>query len=303
MSQEITLFRDEKGIVPAGGGGLDEVTKRLLGNASYKRISIRGKKFRMIVNGQEAARAPGSALEVVVVNAAPAVSRHWYAKTYDPGSVGMPDCWSNDGARPDPRALTPQGKTCESCPKNIQGSGTNGSRACKFARRLAVVLANDVQHSDVYQVQLPATSLFGKVQNGNMPLDAYVKHLAGHNYSIAQVVTEMVFDDDVDSPKLFFRGIRRLDAQELAAVAVKAASPEAEAAVTFNPAQMDMLKKDRTPTPAPPPPAEPPLFREEPKQEAAPAEEPVVRTSKAKPAEPVEPVNVDAMLDDWADDD
>lgn len=302
MANEVALFRDEKGITLGNPQGLDETTKRLLGNASYKRVSIRGKKFRMIVNGAEAAKAPGNTLDVVVVNAAPAVSRHWYAKTYDPSAVGMPDCWSNDGVRPDPRSAAPQGKTCETCPKNVQGSGANGSRACKFSRRLAVVLANDVHNSDVYQMQLPSTSIFGKMQNGNMPLDAYVKQLAGYNYSITQVVTELSFDDDSDSPKLFFRAVRRLTDEEKDVVTIKGTSPEAEAAISFNPAQMDTAKKAQEPTPAPPA-AEAPLFREEAK--AAPEaeiNEPTVRQSKNKAPEPKEPVDVDSMLNDWADD-
>lgn len=297
MSNDLTLFRDEKDVVLANTQGLDEVTKRLLGNANYKRISIRGKKFRMMVNGAEAAKAPGTTLDVVIVNAATAVSRHWYSKAYDPSAVGMPDCWSNDGVRPDPKSVAPQGKTCEGCPKNIAGSGTNGSRACKFSRRLAVVLANDIGNSDVYQIQLPAASIFGKVQNGNMPLDAYVKQLAGYNYSITQVVTELSFDDDSDSPKIFFRAVRRLAENEIAVAKIKGSSPEAEAAITFNPAQMDTAKKTQEQTPAPPAAEEKPLFREE-----APVGEPTLRQNKAKAPEPQTPVNVDAMLSDWADD-
>ena len=300
MANEVTLFRDEKGITLGNAQGLDEITKRLLGSANYKRISIRGKKFSMVVNGSIAAKAPGSTLDVVVVNAAPAVSRHWYSKAYDPSAVGMPDCFSNDGIRPDPRSAAPQGKTCESCPKNTKGSGTNGSRACKFSRRLAVILANDVENSDVYQIQLPATSIFGKVQNNNMPLDAYAKQLAGYNYSITQVVTELAFDDDSDSPKLFFRAVRRLNDDEKAIAILKGTSPEAEAAITFNPAQMDMAKKTQEPTPAPPA-ADAPLFREEASADAEVAE-PTVRQSKSKAPEPKDPVDVDSMLNDWADD-
>jgi hypothetical protein len=155
-----------------------------------------------------------------------------------------------------------------------------------------------VENSDVYQIQLPAASIFGKVQNGNMPLDAYVKQLAGYNYSITQVVTELAFDDDSDSPKLFFRAVRRLNEDEKNVAIIKGTSPEAEAAITFNPAQMDMAKKAQEPTPAPPA-AEKPLFREEDKPEV---DEPTVRASKSKAPEPKDPVDVDSMLNDWADD-
>ena len=305
MANEISLFRDQPNPVPAAARGLDEITKRLLGNTSYKRISIRGKKFRMMANGQEAAKAPGNSLEIVVVNAAPAVSRHFYSKVYDPAAKELPDCWSNDGVRPDPKSVAPQGKTCDTCPKNRQGSGTNGSRACKFSRRLAVVLANDVRSSDVYQLQLPATSIFGKGTDDNLPLDAYVKKLFAYNYSITGVVTELSFDDDSDSPKLFFRALRSLEPEESEVVLARSLSPEAEAAITFNPAQMDNANSPSAPTEAlfkasPTAPAATP----KPDVKAAEPSEPTVRQSKNKPAEPpAEPENFDAMIDDWSEDD
>lgn len=297
MANEIDLFRDEKGVAVVNPNGLDEVTKRLLGRSSYKRISIRGKKFRMIVNGGEAARAPGDTMDVVIVNAAEFVGRHFYAKNYDPNVVGIPDCWSNDGVRPDPKAAAPQGKSCDLCPKNVGGSGANGKgRACKYSRRLAVVLANDVENSDVYQIQLPSTSIFGKAQNGNMPLDAYVQQLAGFNYPITGVVTELAFDGDSDAPKLFFRAVRRLTADEARIAAIKGSSAEAEAAITFNPSQMDSGKKKEEPVPAPPAPVEPnPVFREEEDPE------PTLRQSKPKEAAPKAAVDVNTLLDDWAD--
>lgn len=288
MANEVTLFRDSKELV-AGTGELDEVTKRLLGGSNYKRISIKGGKFRMIVNGQEAARCPTPNMDVVVVNAAPHVSRTFYAKTYDPTSVGLPDCWSNDGIRPDPKASAPQGKSCETCPQNIAGSGTNGKgRACRFSRRLAVVLANDITNSDVYQLQLPAKSIFGKAQNGNMPLDAYVKQLAGFNYSITGVVTELRFDENAEAPQLFFRAVRPLDANEVAIAREKGQSEEAITAITFNPAAMDTAKTEEAPAA---------VFRDAP----APApSEPTVRASAKPTVQPtVATKTPEQILEEW----
>ena len=294
----VTLFRDQTSVV-SSAQGLDDVTKKLLGNSgNYKRISLRGSKFRMIVNGQETARSPKPEMDVVVVNAAPDVSRTFYAKTFDPNAVGLPDCWSNDGKRPDPKAPAPQCNTCEDCPKNIAGSGTNGKgRACRFSRRLAVVLANNVGNSDVYQLTLPATSLFGKAKGeDDMALDAYVKHLAGFNYSITRVVTEMRFDESAESPKLFFRAARSLTDAEIAAVVEKGQSPEALTAITFNPAQMDLAKTAEATAPKASP------FREEPVVVETVEDEPVVRKSKASAA-PVKSESVENLIDAWATDD
>jgi len=306
MSNEISIFRDEKNVTAAAPQGIDEITRRLLGNTlNLKRISIKGGKWRMVMGGEQVATSNSDRLEVVIVNAAPNVSRYFYNKGYDGKSVGAPDCWSNDGIRPDAKSKSPQWKTCEGCPKNVAGSGTNGQgRACRYARRLAVVLANDVQQSDVYQIQLPPTSMFGKAKDeDHMPLDAYVRHLAGYNYSITGVVTEMRFDPNAESPRIYFRALKRLTNEQREVITEKSQSSEALAAIAFNPGSIDT----GTTKPAQSEPTKPPLFRDEPEETETPepvvqkkaqvfeAEEPeVVQEDVSEPsivaAEPAEPV-------------
>lgn len=292
MSKEVSIFRDATNVVAPAGGGVDEITRRLMGNSNYKRISIAGGKFRMVVNGQETARSNNDSMDIVIVNAAPHVSRSFYAKTFDPKNTGVPDCWSNDGVRPDSRAEAPQGRTCDSCPKNIAGSGQNGTRACRYNRRFAVVLANDITNSDVFQLQLPATSLFGKGEDGKMPFDAYIKQVAGMNFSVTGVVTEMRFDETaVGGPRLVFRAVRPLTQEERAVVSEKGASPEAESAISFNPGQIDSAGTQARIAP-------PPVARRE-SEESIP--EPTVRKSKT-PTPPLELKSAEQMLDEWTDD-
>jgi len=279
MSKEVSIFRDETSIVAAAPQGVDEITRRLLGGSSMnlKRISIKNSKWNIMLRGEKIASSANPTLDVVVVNAAEHVSRYWYKQGYDGKSVGAPDCWSNDGVKPDPKSRVPQNRTCEGCPMNIAGSGTNGKgRACRYARRLAVALAGDLE-GDVYQIQLPPTSMFGKaVDENHMGLDAYVRHLAGYNYSITGVVTEMRFDPNSDSPRLYFRGVRRLNNEEREVVLEKGQSPEALAAIAFTPGAVD------TNAVAAPVEAKATPFRdEEPEVEAAP--QPVQAAPKAKP--------------------
>lgn len=331
MSNEISIFRDEKSITVAAPQGVDEITRRLLGNTlNLKRISIKGGKWRMVMGGEQIATSNSDTLDVVVVNAAPNVSRYFYNKGYDGKSVGAPDCWSNDGVRPDAKSRSPQWKTCEGCPKNIAGSGTNGQgRACRYARRLAVVLANDVRQSDVYQIQLPPTSMFGKAKDENhMGLDAYVRHLAGYNFSITGVVTEMRFDPNAESPRIYFRGVKRLTNEEREIVAEKSTSPEALAAIAFNPGSIDSGAA------APVPPTSSPFrdeapqvetkpepvreerpapiqVEEEPEVVAQPAPfeevvepaEPVVRRNAAKSQAPAPKVDIAKLVEEWDLDD
>ena len=66
---EITLFNQD---LPdyLKGVELDAVTKALVGNSGSKRISLRGGKFRMVVNGEEILTSNSDSLNVVIVNAA-----------------------------------------------------------------------------------------------------------------------------------------------------------------------------------------------------------------------------------------
>ena len=144
-------------------GELSAMAKALAGGGGNggKRISIKGGVFRLLSAGKEVAAIDERYLDVVIVNAAPKVSRTFYMAQYDSEKVTAPDCWSADGVTPAADASNKQSDKCDGCPQNIQGSGNGNSRACRFQQRLAVVLANDIE-GDVLQLTLPATSIFGK---------------------------------------------------------------------------------------------------------------------------------------------
>ena len=95
------------------------------------------------------------------------------------------------------------------------------------------MLDNDIS-GDVLQLALPAQSIFGKGEKGKLPLEAYVKFLAGHNLPVTAVVTEMRFDTNSATPKLTFKPVRPLEQDEYTAVAGRADSSEALAAVTMS---------------------------------------------------------------------
>ena len=162
MSNNITLFSG--GNVPAfvRNQPLSETTLALAGGAGgIKRISIKGGVFRLMSGGKEITSIEDRHLDVIIVKAAPKVSRVFYAKKWDPNAEpGAPDCWSNDGETPDASLKNPVSKACHECPNNIAGSGEGNSRACRYQQRLAVLVADDLD-AGVHQLTLPATSLFG----------------------------------------------------------------------------------------------------------------------------------------------
>ncbi|NBS69861.1 hypothetical protein EBT31_13250 [bacterium] len=299
--------------------GLSETAKALAGGAGGggKRISIKGGVFRLLSNGKEVASIEDRHLDVVIVKAAPKVSRVFYAKTYDSDAVTGPDCWSPDGEAPSPDSANKQASRCSECPQNIAGSGQGNSRACRYQHRLAVVLADSVE-GDVLQLALPATSIFGDAQGDNRPLQEYARWLAAQDISPETVVTRMKFDTKSESPKLFFKAMRWLSDDEYATVEIKGESPDAKKAITMTVAKMDNVapaklegkppvkalakpevqeEEEEAPAPAP-------KAKKAAKPAPAPAEEvdePEVRTAPPKKPVVAEKAALASMVSEWDD--
>jgi hypothetical protein len=219
--------------------GQSELTKGLMQSVrSGRRISIRGKMFRLVVSGEEIAKRPDS-IDVVIVNVAKDISRVYYAGSYDPkAEASAPTCWSTDSKVPHPSVENPQSRNCNDCPMNVKGSGQGQSRACRFKRRIAVVLADSID-SGVHMLELPATSLFGTGDLTHMPYEQYFKYVSGLNHSIDRVVTRISFDEDSDAPKMFFAPIGFPSAEMMPKLAEYGASLEAKSAVTMTVYQAD----------------------------------------------------------------
>ena len=186
--------------------GPSELTRSLMsgGGSQLKRISIRGRVFRCIVNGEEVAKNKNGYMDVIILNVAKDYNRTYYEGSYDPKAEAKPPrCWSADSKTPAKNVPEPMAASCDACPMNIKGSGQGDSRACRMKRRMAVALASDL-NSGVYQIELPGASVFGKGDGENMPANVYFRYVGSQNYSIERVVTRMYFDDDADNPKLFF---------------------------------------------------------------------------------------------------
>jgi hypothetical protein len=238
---EMTLF---KGGLPAYlKDATDETTNALAGGElGARRISIKGGVFREFIGGKEYRVSEDRAMNVVIIKAAPKVSRKFYAGSYVEGEVVAPACWSTDGMRPDESVKEKQSATCMTCPQNIKGSGQGDSRACRYEQRLAVVLDGEIDKEEVYQLVLPPTSVFGDGEKGKLPLQAYARHLKSNNVPIIGVVTEMRFDTSSPTPKLVFKPVRPVTEEEYDIVKKLKDSKEAIFAITMTVAQTDNVK-------------------------------------------------------------
>lgn len=314
----VTLFNPAKAPAFVKRGELSDIAKALAGGGgdAIKKISTKGGVFRLMHGSKEITSIDDRFLDVVIVKAAPKVSRTFYMKAYDGETATAPDCWSADGDKPDPKAANKQADTCASCPQNIAGSGNGQSRACRYQQRLAVVLANDME-GDVLQLSLSATSIFGKEMGEDRPLQAYARFLVAQGVDPGTVVTRMKFDTKAEFPKLFFKPLRWLTDDEFEVVQKQKDLPEAQRAVEMGisepkaaaaPMQLPGTKpvaraaapvEDEEPPPAP--------KAKKAKAEKAEtvlegeAEEPVVKKTAEKPTAVPAKKDLASIVADWDD--
>jgi len=275
---------------------VDELTKALAGGTQNRRISIRGGRFRLVINGEEVSKTDRPELDVIVAAGRKENSRIFYAKAYNPKEIVPPDCWSDDGITPSPKSESRQADTCANCSQNIAGSGPNGTRACRYQKRLAVVLANDPGNG-LFQLTLPSQSIFAKGDMDSMGFDQYAKYIAGNGKNINMVVTRMSFDEDSDVPVLKFRAVGYVNRVQYDAAIEGGKSPEAQRMLSSTVAQIDGAK-------ALPKAEAKPVTKPATKAVVEEIEEPVKRPSKKTEApEPSEKKrDLTSVLDAWGDD-
>lgn len=268
----------------------DSTTKDIAGSSGGKQISIKGGVWRMIVGGEEVAKNEDRAMNFVVIAAGKGVTRTFYAEKYEEGKDVRPACWSAEGDKPSPDVPNPQASSCATCPQNIEGSGEGKSRACRYSKRLAVALENDIT-GNIYRMSVPAKSYFGKADGDKMPLQAFGKFLAGHGIPITGIVTEARFDTSEAVPVLKFRAVRPLTREEWETAKAQSQTEDARQAIDFK------MVPSKTETGNAP--ALPAAFKEAPA--AVEAKEPVKRTAKKAEAAAA-PKDVSSILSDWGSD-
>lgn len=218
-------------MIPAGLGQLpaafqgQALTDELAGGIgqSFGIITYKGKVWHTKFQGVEKTLmrddgdGPRNSIEVVIIKAAPVISKIWYETGYVEGSSAPPDCWSVNGMTPDPASPKKQSTTCAGCPKNVFGSRVSEAgkptKECMDSKRLAVVPLEDIDN-EIYNgpmmLRVPAASL--------KELVAYSNQLRGVNFDYYMVGTRISFDVNEAYPKFQLRAIRALTDAEAAKV-------------------------------------------------------------------------------------
>jgi len=226
--------------------GVSELTKQLAGRSGVKRIVPKNGTFKLMVSGEEMGKIKGD-LSAIIVNAAPKVGRIFYAKAWSPDAEPTaPDCFSNDGNAPDAKATNPQARNCNDCPQNTKGSGQGQSKACRYSRRIAVLLEQDFGtnlEGEVYQMNLASKSLFGDGGNGTFTFENYTKYLSSNGKSIDYMVSRISFNEDNDNQSLLFSPTRFIKRNEFDVVQKVANTEQTKALVVMTPSQADGVTK------------------------------------------------------------
>jgi len=318
MSTDLDIFQ-QGGAVATKNRRDDGFTNNVGGSSITSRsISIVNNKFRQMVNGKEINKTSEPYIDVVIVNAAPSVNRMFYGATYDPKAQKRtpPKCWSHDSQVPDAKASEVQATKCSDCPQNIAGSGPGTTKACRFHRYIAVVLADDID-GDVYRVKLSATSVFGNGTPERRPFHEYRDYLVANGEGLGSVVSRMIVGEDTSN--IGFRAIARLSDEEFMRCRLKTETEEAVRAITLSVSATrdddgEEFSSSAAPAPAPRPAERQPIPQPAPVEEVEDDEDdipvPEVR-NKAKPA-PTAPattsmptkldggdVSLDDLVADW----
>ena len=296
----------------AAFGAANDALKTSTG-PTYPVLTIKGKVWGLVEDkvrtkitapNEDGDEVPVQSLKVVIIKANPNLSKVFYRSEYEEGSEGLvPDCFSHDGTHPDKAVKAPEAKSCAACPHNVWGSGKEGKgRACSDSRRIAV--APEGQMDKVVLLRVPAASL--------KPLSEYATMLDKKGVPYQAVKTRLSFDPDAASPKLMFKAIGFVSAEEAEIIErlqddelVKAIIGQAteahadEAPLTFD---------EEEAAPAPAPAAKPkaaakpkPAPKVEEVEEEAPAPAPAPKAAAKKAEAPAAEVEIDSELGDLLD--
>lgn len=238
MSNEVTLFDQGQSGLPAHLNNMfDENESNIDQGSSINALSIKGKVFRVIYEGDEQPimrtnedgdKEPVTSLRVIVINQGPFGARVYYGKSYDQSTGGeAPKCFSLDGKYPDPKAAEPQASTCATCPHAVKGSKISQSgaqtTACQMQRRLAVVPEKKPEFAPLL-LRLAPTSAYDPetkgAENGWMAWRQFLDFINSRGVRhTAQLVTTMKFDSNAEHPKLLFKPSRFLSEEEAKVIA------------------------------------------------------------------------------------
>lgn len=217
MSANIIPF-ESKGLPAHLKARLGTIDNSALGQVSaggFSVVSIKGKQFSVVKDGDRSiiedprTGDPATSIQVAILRVNPGLSKAYYTGGYQEGVESKPECFSNDGVRPDANSPEPQAKSCAGCPFNAFGSANNGKgKACRDTKRMAIATVDNLE--EPMMLRVPATSLKN--------LAAYGKLLTEKGVGTSFVATRIGFDPQSTHQVLTFKPTGFLDEETVVAI-------------------------------------------------------------------------------------
>lgn len=188
--------------------------------AGYPIMGYKGKVWSIRYRGEETKLmrpnndGPMASIEAIIVDSADHLSKIFYEGGYTEGNTAPPDCFSNDGVKPDISSPKIQNPICATCPKNAWGSAVNKAtggkgKACGDFKRTAITPLADPMNEAMggpMLLRIPAASL--------QEVASYANKMGGLGYPFFAIGTRISFDVEESYPKFKFNAIRPLDDKE-----------------------------------------------------------------------------------------
>jgi hypothetical protein len=273
-------------------------------SSGFPVLSIKGKTFSVSRGGERTVLmnpkdpdSVASSLELVILKANKGTSKVFYIKGYvEGGEATKPDCFSNEGTKPDASVEKPQSKSCAVCPKAQWGSkisddGRKG-KACQDSVRIAVAAADAI--NDPMLLRVPPASIKALGEFGDL-----LKKRGGGKLAYNMVVTRVGFVAEEASPKLTFKPVGMLSDEAYTLVKDTVESDTVQS-ILGNGYAFEAPELETALTPEPEIPKAPPVV-EKPAAKAKPKAEP---KAEPKPAPALADMEVEGLsLDDLNFDD
>lgn len=135
-------------LAEAAARALNDAASMASASNSVPRISLRGREFRFIENGEEMLKLRDS-VDVIMMGVEPGPNlmiKTYYAAGYVPGAKEPPSCASDDGIAPSAWVQSKQSDLCKTCKWNSFGSAISptgkATKKCRDSKRVWLKLAD-----------------------------------------------------------------------------------------------------------------------------------------------------------------
>jgi hypothetical protein len=177
-----------------GGRGVANRAAQNVNIYGVPNLSIDGNRFSLVDIDGNRVLVPTMHVDVAIIEISEYTPRAFYADKYDPSATGKrPDCWSDDGVKPNLNGKSIQNPTCNGCQRDRFNTAIGGGKgkACREGKKIAVIAPEYSQMALMFRV--PVMSL--------KPLMAYVAALGskafidkeGFAADPPQVITRLSF--------------------------------------------------------------------------------------------------------------